>query len=321
VLLAAAGTPVTAQGNALEIPDDPCWVLLSSTGLLARTENAEPLPSSGPRASHDVITAVARCTARGEYGILTSAGRVIRSQVIDLPSVPTTASAPNLQGGSLAAELIDLAAGERAIGLTTLGDDTYGWALGTLGGVVKRTNPEQLGKDSWDLIRLEDGDEVVGAIELSHDLDELVFISSDAQLLHFPASAVRPQGRSGGGMAGIKLAAGAKVVFFGVCSVNDSVVVTNAGASQALPGTDSGTLKVTPFDCYPGKGRATGGVRCQRFLKGEDSLLLAWAGPSPAIAAAASGSPVELPEPDPRRDASGSPSHQPIAAVASRYHG
>ncbi len=29
---------------------------------------------------------------------------------------------------------------------------------------------------------------------------------------------------------------------------------------------------------YPAKGRATGGVRCQRLLKGEDALLLAWVG-------------------------------------------
>jgi DNA gyrase subunit A len=321
VLLAAAGTPVTAQAAALEVPDDPCWVLLSSTGLLARTENAEPLPSSGPRAAHDAITAAVRCTARGEFGLLTTAGRVIRNQVIDLPSVPITASAPNLQGGSLVTELIDLAGGERAIGLTTLSEDSYGWALGTRNGVVKRTNPELIGKDSWDLIRLDDGDEVVGAVELSHDLDELVFITSDAQLLHFPVNTVRPQGRSGGGMAGIKLSAGARVVFFGVCALNDSVVVTNAGSSLALPGTDAGSLKLTAFDCYPGKGRATGGVRCQRFLKGEDTLLLAWAGPSPAVASAASGSPIELPAPDPRRDASGTPGGQPIAAIASRYHG
>ena len=44
---------------------------------------------------------------------------------------------------------------------------------------------------------------------------ELTFITSDAQLLHFPAASVRPQGRTGGGMAGIKLAPGARVVFFG----------------------------------------------------------------------------------------------------------
>ena len=79
-------------------------------------------------------------------------------------------------------------------------------------------------------------------------------------------------------------------------------------------------VKVTPFAEYPGKGRATGGVRCHRFLKGEDVLLLGWAGPAPAYAAAASGAPVDLPPADGRRDGSGITAGQPIAAVSSpRY--
>jgi len=322
VLLASAGVPVTATAAApLEIPDDPCWVLLSSTGLLARTDSGDPLPSSGPRAIHDLIACAIRTTARADFGVLTSAGRVVRAQAIDLPCVPVTATAVSVQGGSPAAELVGLGAGERIVGLTRLGDDVFGWALGTRHGVVKRANPEQVGKDSWEIMRLDDGDEVVGAVELADDLGELVFVTSDAQLLHFPASSVRPQGRTGGGMAGVKLAPGASAVFFGVSGTNDASVVTIAGSSRALPGTETGTCKVTPFGLYPGKGRATGGVRCQRFLKGEDTLLLAWVGPDPAIAAAPSGTPVDLPASDPRRDGSGTPASQPIAALGSRYHG
>ena len=295
-------------------------MLLSSAGLLARTDDAEPLPVAGGRAAHDVIVSTCASTARGEFGLLTSLGRVIRGQTIDLPSVPTTAQAPNLQGGSPAAELFALEPNERVIGVTSLGEDTYGWALGTERGVVKRVNPDIIGKDSWEIVRLDDGDQVVGAAELRDDAGELVFVTSDAQLLHFPASGVRPQGRSGGGMAGVKLAAGAKVVFFGVSPSADAVVVSVAGSSKALPGTDAGSVKVTPFEEYPGKGRGTGGVRCQRFLKGEDVLQLAWVGPAPAVASAASGAPVDLPAIDPRRDGSGTPAGQPIAAVSTRTH-
>ena len=46
-------------------------------------------------------------------------------------------------------------------------------------------------------------------------------------------------------------------------------------AGRALPGTGAASVKVTPFAEYPPKGRATGGVRCQRFLKGEDGLIMA----------------------------------------------
>src|SRR5690606_22185089 len=43
VLLESAGQPAAATAAPLEVADDPCWVLLSSTGLLARTSSGEPL--------------------------------------------------------------------------------------------------------------------------------------------------------------------------------------------------------------------------------------------------------------------------------------
>jgi DNA gyrase subunit A len=317
ILLAASGVATIAAAAPLEVADDPCWVLLSSAGLLARTNHAQPLPPVGARANHDVIVSKIISTVRGSCGLITSAGRLIKISALDLPTVPSTAHAPNLQGGTHVTELATLDAGEKVLCLTTLAEDSLGVALGTAQGVVKRVNPEVLGKDSWEVIRIEAGDRVVGAVELTTTAAELVFITNDAQLLHFPANAVRPQGRSGGGMAGIKLGIGARVVHFGAVSATEAVVVTVSGMSRALPGTDAGSVKVTGFEHYPAKGRATGGVRCHRFLKGEDALLLAWAGPAPAIAAAPSGSPVPLPAADARRDGSGTPSSQPIAAIAS----
>lgn len=319
VLLAGGGTAVTAAATPLEVADDPCVVMLGAAGLVARADTADPLPSGGRRAQHDVIVSAVRTTARGEYGVLTTHGRVLRAHAIELPSVALTADAPQLAGGTLASELLDLAPGERPLALTRLGADAT-WALGTARGVVKRVNPETLtNKDAWEVIRLDDGDTVVGAVELTDESAELVFVTSDAQLLHFPASAVRPQGRSGGGVAGIKLAPRARVVFFGAVA-DEAVVVTVSGSSAALPGTEAGSVKVTPFAEYPGKGRATGGVRCHRFLKGEDTLLLAHVGAIPVIAAAASGAPIDLPPATGRRDGSGTPALQPIAGVASRRH-
>jgi DNA gyrase subunit A len=263
-----------------------------------------------------VVVSAVPATARGEVGVLTSAGRLRRLGVLDLPTLPTTANHPNLQGGAPVGEFLALEAGERVLGLTTLDPGSPGLALGTRAGVVKRVNPEILSREEWEVIRLDDGDEVVGAVELRTGEEELCFISTDAQLLHFSAGLVRPQGRSGGGVAGIKLAPGASVVWFGALSPEDAVVVTISGSSSALPGTEAGSVKVTPFAEYPGKGRATGGVRCHRFLKGEDTLVFAWAGPGPALAAAASGAPVDLPEPTGRRDGSGTPGSQPVAACS-----
>jgi len=243
---------------------------------------------------------------------------MVRLGVLDVPAVPATASAPHLSGGAPVSEFLSLERDERVLALCSLATDGAGLALGTAQGVVKRVLADYPAKDSWDVVGLRDGDQVVGAVELDAEDDELVFVTSDAQLLHFPASAVRPQGRSAGGMAGVRLAAAASAVFFGaVPAAGEAAVVTVAGSSSALPGTDAGSVKVTPFTEYPGKGRGTGGVRCHRFLRGEDVLTLAWAGSAPPMAAAATGVAIDLPAATGKRDGSGVAASQPLAAVSS----
>ncbi|HEX5016052.1 MAG TPA: DNA topoisomerase (ATP-hydrolyzing) [Actinomycetes bacterium] len=314
VLLESAGLP-TRTAAPLEVTDDPCRALLSATGLLARTTDATELAPVDKRAKHDVIVGDVATTARGEVGLVTSTGEVVRLSVLDLPSLPPTAT-PTLAGGAPIREFVDLGRDERVLTLVPL-DGSATIALGTRDGVVKRVVVEPpSNKGRWSLIALKDGDEVVGAAPASDD-DELVFVASDGQLLHFAASNVRPQGRSAGGMAGIRLGDGAQAVFFGsVPSGADAAVVTVSGSSSALPGTEAGSVKVTPLAEYPAKGRGTGGVRCHRFLKGEDTLILAWVGSGP-IACASAGTPVDLPAPVARRDGSGERASQPIAAVGS----
>lgn len=327
LLESAGGTSITgapaARGTAapLEIADTPCWVLLSGTGLLARTAS-EDLPSrveGARRSKHDVVTAAVPTTARAEVGVVTSQGRIVKVSVLDLPGLPPTDGAPSLSGGVPLGEVVTLLPRERVVGLTSLAADAPTLALATVQGTVKRVTAGDVpgNRDAWEAISLKDGDEVVGAAAVT-DTDELVLLSSDASLLHFPASAVRPQGRAAGGMAGIKLAAGQRVVAFGSVAADEAsnaVVVTIAGASGALPGTQAGSAKVTPFDAYPGKGRATGGVRAHRFLRNEDALLLAWVGTAPAWATGSGGQPIELPALDPRRDMSGTALTSPVHAI------
>ncbi len=314
---AAAGATSTGSVTPLEVADGPCWVLLSSTGLLARTSSDEPLVSHGGRSRHDVVVGAVRTTARGEVGLVTSRGRMLRLSALELPTLPPTNGAPSLSGGAPLAAYVDLPRGEEPLTLASLAPESAGLALGTASGVVKRVVPEHPSRSDWELISLRDGDAVVGACEVPSESWDLVLITSDAQLLRFPASSVRPQGRGAGGVAGIKLTPGQRVTFFGALdTTRDAVVVTSSGSVNALPGTEPGSLKVTPYAEYPAKGRATGGVRCHRFLKGEDTLVLAWAGTTPARAAAANGVAVDLPEPTGRRDGSGAPATTVIARIA-----
>jgi DNA gyrase subunit A len=194
-------------------------------------------------------------------------------------------------------------------------------ALGTAEGQVKRLNgdPPPANRDEWPVITLKPGDQVVGCGPAA-DGDWLTLITSNAQLLRFEAATVRPQGRAAGGMAGIKLDPGTKVIAFAAIDhLDEALVATIAGSGGVLPGLEAGSAKLTPLAEYPSKGRATGGVRCQRFLKGQDLLILAWAGPSPARAVSSAGQPVPLPPADPRRDASGVPLNSAVAAIGKPF--
>ena len=313
ILLEESGAP-SATDVPLEIADAPCHVLLSGTGLIARVGH---LGSGGPRTTHDVIVSSTASMTRGSVALLTSLGRAVLLPVVGLPALAPGAQSPTLAGGAPLGALVDLREGERALGVLDLTQPPAIALIGTRNGVVKRTALERQGtKDAWDVIALEPGDSVVGACEAT-DSDEVVLITSDAQVLRFPASSVRVQGRGATGMAGVKLAPGASVVFCGSVPAGEplSTVVTVAGPLDALPGTAAGSVKVTPLSEFPPKGRGTGGVRGHRLLRGEDALLAAWAGVGPARAASPSGMPIDLPAAAAKRDASGTPLGSPVGAI------
>jgi DNA gyrase subunit A len=303
VLLEEAARPAKRDGQmSLELADEPCVVVLSATGLVARLPLPEG-PVTANRGAHAVLLTALTTSTRSDFGVVTNTGRLVRMPVVDLPSMPPTATAPSLVGATDAAAFAHLPDGERVVGVVAL--DDRGFALGTAGGVVKRVAPDApANKADWPVISLKDGDEVLAAAVCDDD-DELVFVTSAGSLLHFPADVVRPQGRNAAGVAGVKLTAGARVVAFAVADEETDLVVTVAVGARGAK-----SAKVTPLAEYPTKGRATAGVRVQRLLSGEREVLLAAVGPAPAACNAA-GARVVLPAQDPRRDASG-------ASVSSR---
>jgi DNA gyrase subunit A len=298
----------------LEIADTPCRVYLSTTGRALRVDLAielgegggpAPAPQARRRTKHDAIRSTVITTSRTEVGAITNLGRLVRFSPIDLPNVPENSI--QLGAGVRIGDYIALSSPkEKVVGLVSLTSDSP-IALGTRQGVVKRVTPGNYpNRPDFEVIALKPGDAVIG-VDQAPDGSEFVFVTTDAQLLRFFASTVRPQGLTAGGMAGINLSSGASVLFFGVVdAAADVVVATISGSSSALAGTDPGRSKVSVLDEFPAKGRATGGVRAHAFLKGEDHLTVAWAGPSPAHALGADGALRTLPAAGAKRDASGS---------------
>ena len=179
------------------------------------------------------------------------------------------------------------------------------------------------------MITLKDGDRVVGAVQLSSERTTWCSSPATPSCCGSRAASVRPQGRAAGGMAGVRLSAARPVVWFGAVDAgaaratpsgppagdSTAVVVTVAGARAPCRAPGPTASRSPRCTSTPAKGRATGGVRCHRFLKGEDMLVLAWAGPAPAVAATDTGAPVPLPDPVGKRDGSGTALGRQIAVL------
>ena len=201
-------------------------------------------------------------------------GNSLRTKVHELPSKPSVVM-------------------KKCVGFMDLGKDgelaDKQLALATSDGIVKVLKCDTLTKAEECPVMAVNPQAKILAARPYDDSSFFVFITSAANLLRFPVSSVNAQGRTSSGVAGIKLTEGAKVVFASVSPETDIVVsVTNKTAKQTL------------LSEFPAKGRGSQGVRCHKFLKGEEALTQAYVGAAPAI------SQGELPELA-ARDASGKP--------------
>ncbi|WIE76986.1 DNA topoisomerase (ATP-hydrolyzing) [Curtobacterium sp. MCSS17_007] len=312
------GRKAAVDPESLQIADAPCRVLLSTTGRLVRVDIPDTdlgIVRVPKRSKHDAVRSTVVSTVRGQIGALTSTGRVLRFSPVDVPAVPP--ASVRLDAGVRVSEYLGIARTESVVALVDLSPNAAdSLAIGTAQGTVKRvTTGAWPDKDEFVAIGLKPKDTVVGAAQ-APETDDLVFITSNAQLLRFPASGVRPQGLPAGGVAGVSLSSGATVIWFGsVARSDDAVVATVSTSSGALPGTDAGRAKVSALSEFPAKGRATQGVRAHAFLKGEDGLTVAWAGIAPPHAVGTDGAARTLPDWLSKRDGSGAPLEAVIVSI------
>jgi DNA gyrase subunit A len=296
-----ASAPVSsAAAAALEVPDDPCLVTVSAQGLVSR---AEPTAHKGRLTKADVLVHQHATTNRAALGVVTSTGRLLRVSVLEIPVAAGTSR------GLKTEDVLNLEPGESVVGLFDPAPGTV-VAMVTRTGSVKRVRTDDFPKalEPRPVIALAAEDRVLVAVPLSAEAaaeSEFVMVTSDAQLLRFPASVVATKGLAAGPMAGVRLGADARVVA--------AAVLPGGIEADVITVTDTNAIKRSRLSEYPAKGRGTGGVRCMTFRKGENEISLAVVAPVPAVALSAAGTPVTLPSEHTRRDASGTPGDDAIA--------
>lgn len=284
-----------------EVEDAPCFVAVHASGAVTRS--AQPVTVGG-RGKIDPIVATLQATTRSNVVLVSNRGVGYRLEAVHIgEDMKNTAKDLGLALGT----------GERlvAVARNEAQEGEAGLALGTKNGVVKvSTTDFPLRSDTFPVISLADGDEVVAGGWVADPANtDFVFISSDSSVLRFEAARVRPQGSKGGGMAGIKLAAGQRVLAFAVVAGDERELaefVTYTGM----------TLKRSALSQVPTKGRATGGVRGHAYRKGETEVKVAGVAVNP-IAVDSSGKNVTLPAAS-KRDSSGTPETAEVALVGRK---
>lgn len=271
---------------AVEVPDEPCYINLHASGMLQRVNARKKISLRG---KVDPIISQVETTTRGNFVLVTNKGLGFRVDSLHVSDAKKT---------SLKEVGVHTSETPILLGKSEPKDGDIGLGIGTKNGFVKIVNSSDypLRSDEFTVITLEDSDEIIGGGWINSPSD-LVFVSSDTSLLRFESSKVRPQGRLGGGVAGIRLAEGSDILSFSVIPeslLDNTLVVTSTGLS----------IKVSPLSEFPYKGRATGGVRSHAFKKGESSLVFSSVLPNPVILDE-SHSPIALPAKANRRDASG----------------
>jgi len=194
----------------------------------------------------------------------TNRGKVFRLKCYEIP-----AGSSRTAKGLAVINLFPITEGERVtdvVAVTAFSPDTY-LLMATRSGEVKKTASEKfVAVRSSGLIAMdvEEGDELVTA-RLATDQDDIIMVTERGQSIRFAISSLRTSLRTSGGVYGIRLASGDRVVGIEVAHPEGFLLVVTA----------NGFGKLTPVSDYPRQHRAGSGVRTFKLTEKTDKVAVA----------------------------------------------
>lgn len=261
-----------AEDVAIEdlIPEEEIVVVLSRDGYIRRmplqdyrlqSRGGKGVKGATPKAE-DEISLVKVTTTHNTLCLFTTKGRIFGIKGFVIPE-------PKTGKGKLVSSLVSLEPGEKAVAMRdmNMGEAKYAFFV-TRNGLAKRlpiAELEGITKAGRRVLGVND-DDAIARVRITNGGDELLLTTARGQTLRVSEDEFRPQGRTGHGVRGIKLAPG------------DSVV----GCDVIIPGrqillvSERGIGKRTPYDDFTVHHRGTGGVRAMKLGARTGNLIGAW---------------------------------------------
>ncbi len=202
------------------------------------------------------------CDTHDSLLLFTQTGKVYSIKGYEVPEGSRQAR------GIPVVNLVEMDASDRVTAVVVVKDFSHdSLLLATAGGQVKRTPLQQfesVRRAGLITMRLDRGDELLAARAASDD-DDVILISSDGQAIRFGVGTLRVASRASGGVRGMKLRPGAKVIALVVAGDGEDLLVV----------TEHGAGKRTPMEQYPRKGRGGQGMLTFRISDRTGPLAVA----------------------------------------------
>ena len=244
------------KGGALTssdlVPDEAAWVVVSSDGLISRTQQGKPPRLSGKTAPKWVLKANTR-------DILYLSAKDGTTAAMPLHTLP---EADNPDEGTPVVKVCSLSDKHELAVIFSLPagqERASGWfvAAATLGGMIKKSPLEDLpgaSSQTFKLINPKDGD-ALGWVQITSGKDEILMATAAGMAVKFSEEEVRSMGLAAAGVNGIKLKGDDQVV--GMKAVDpDKDVFLLAGDGKA---------KRVEISQFPVQGRYGLGVQCWKL--------------------------------------------------------
>ena len=210
----------------------------------------------------DAVRHLQVCDTHATLLLFTAQGKVYSVRGYEVPEGSRQAR------GIPVVNLVEMSQDDRVTAVVVVTDfSADSMILVTEQGVVKRTPLDQfetVRKAGLIAMRLDDGDGLVEA-RPAREANDAVIVSSDGQAMRFNVGDLRVASRASGGVRGIKLRHGAKVI----------AMVIDEDGEDLLVVSERGVGKRTPIEEYPSKGRGGSGVLTFRVTSRSGPLTVA----------------------------------------------
>lgn len=256
----SGGEGVGVDIAAASVPAEDCLLMISRDGRALCAQGTLRRGASLSLKGEDRLVVIADSRTDRDYLIFTDVGQAYRVRLAELPLEGKRSAGCDLRG------VIGMGGSEKVVAAVPVDADRAGSALFvSMNGIVKRTEwSEFVNTHSSGVVAAKpaSGDEIIAVLDCPDDAD-IVLMSDNGKALRFAATGARNMGRNAGGVGGMKLADGEKIVGALVCNAGEDKV------TQLLMATDTGWAKRVSVSEIPAKGRNTGGVVIMKVKEGE----------------------------------------------------